>query len=72
MTRNIETLYPVKVDFTRHIFKGALAGLSLPQTLGFPDRRSAKLWIKDIKLVKFNGYTYSDFSIRDTRTQEAK
>lgn len=69
--RKIDQLYPVKVHFVRSIYKGALAGLNLDSTLGFPDKHSARIWIKGVSDRKFNGYAYSNFKIEDTR-QEVK
>jgi len=42
-------LYPIKVRFTRTPRKGTLKGLRIPQSLGFPDRHSAELWISGAK-----------------------
>lgn len=42
-------LYPFEVSFIRTHRAGVLAGLPIPQRIGFPDREGADLWMADVK-----------------------
>jgi hypothetical protein len=41
-------LYPVTVSFTRTFKRGALDGLSIPQTVSFPSVADAESWIAGV------------------------
>lgn len=57
------SIYPIRVTFTVSFTSGALAGLKVPDSLGFADVNSARSWAAAVAGRNIGGKVYSDLVI---------